>query len=412
MKITLLTYGSRGDVQPFLALGAGLRRAGHAVHIAAPERFAGPAHAHGMEFTALPGDVEAMTRAMVDEAGEDVMRLMAVMIRSSLGVVTEIGRQARAATHGADVVIHSFLTTAAGHSAARLNRARDYSAQVFPFFAPTGDFPQVTSPELPLGPAYNRLTHHLSHRMIRTVTTTSYRLLSRRDPAMLRPLRWPDLGGRTPVLQAYSPLVVRRPADWRAGIHQTGYWFLDEGRSYEPPPELRAFMERGPAPVVIGFSSMGSQEAQRVFEVSVAALRMLRRRGVLLGGWGMADLSQLADLGDQIIALPEVPHDWIYPRASVIVHHGGAGTMAEALRAGVPAVVVPFIADQFFWAQRAYRMGASPVPLPAAQMSAETLASAIRSADGPAIRRRAAAIGVCLRAEDGLGTAIRLIEAL
>lgn len=412
MNITLLTYGSRGDVQPFVALGARLSKSGHYVRLAAPERFESQARTYGMEFTALPGDVEAMTRDMVDQAGENTFRLLAVMIRASLGVVTEIGRRARRATAGADVVIHSFLTAVPGHSSARLIGARDLSAQMFPFFAPTGAFPQVTAPELPLGPIYNRLTHHLNHRLLRTVITTSYRLLGRRDPTLPLPMRWPDLGGYTPVIQAYSSLVVPRPSDWRTGVHQTGYWFLDEGCSYTPPAELARFLASGPPPVVIGFSSMSSQDAQRLLKLTIAALRLIRRRGVLLGGWGLSDLDNLAGHGDDVIALPEVPHDWIYPQASAIVHHGGAGTTGAALRAGVPAVVIPFIADQFFWARQVHRLGASPAPLPAAKLTAEALADAIRCTDSPTMRRRAVALGVCVRAEDGVGTAVRMIERL
>lgn len=411
MRITLLTYGSRGDVQPFIALGSRLQQAGHAVRLAAPERFAVQAQTYGMTFTPLPGDVEAMTRDMVDKAGGNVLRLLSVMIRASLDVVVEMAQRCFAATEGAEMVVHSFLTAASGHSSARIRRAHDISAQGFPFFATTGEFPQVTSPELPLGAGYNRLTHELSHRMIRFVTTTSYQMLHQPHHTLPPPLQWPALGTTTPVLQAYSSLVVPRPADWPAGIHQTGFWFLDEGKTYVPPPELSAFLEAGPPPVVIGFSSANGQEARRFLELSVHALRLTGKRGLLLGGWDQGNLDTLAS-SDQVLALRDVPHDWIYPRASAIVHHGGAGTTGAALRAGVPAVITPIVADQFFWARRAYQIGASPAPLIAAKMNAETLAAAITATNDPTMRRRAAAIGYCIQSEDGVGNAVRIIEQL
>ncbi|GAB4443261.1 MAG: glycosyltransferase [Chloroflexi bacterium OHK40] len=413
MHVTLVTYGSRGDTQPFIALGVGLLRAGHTVHLAAPERFAAQAASYGLAFTPLPGDVEAMTRTLVEEAGASVPRLLSVMIRATLEVVGGVTEGVYRATAGADVVVHSFLTAASGHSAARLRGARDISAQVFPFFAPTGVFPQISARELPLGPAYNRLTHRLSSSVIRLVTTWSYNLSQwgRHNP--LAPLRWPDVGGRTPVLQAYSPLIVPRPPDWPASIIQTGYWFLDEGARYTPSAALATFLERGAPPVVIGTGSIGGAQARRLLETSVSALHLAGRRGVLLSGWvGDADLEALPGYGEQFIVLREAPHDWLYPRASVVVHHGGAGTTGAALRAGVPAVVTPFIADQFFWARRAHRLGVGPAPLPAAQLSPEMLADAIRRAEDPTIRRRAAAVGACVRAEDGIGAAIRAIEAL
>jgi sterol 3beta-glucosyltransferase len=188
----------------------------------------------------------------------------------------------------------------------------------------------------------------------------------------------------------------------------TGYLFLDTPVTYSPPVGLADFLAAGEPPVCVSFGSMVNREAARIDGIVRAALERTHRRGVILTGWGGAGP---AAPGDALIYLDSAPHDWLFPRCKAVVHHGGAGVTAAGLRAGIPNVVVPHAADQPFWGRRVAAIGAGPAPLDLKHLTAEGLAGALAQADDPVLRARAGAIGNQIRAEDGVGEAVRLIEA-
>lgn len=180
--------------------------------------------------------------------------------------------------------------------------------------------------------------------------------------------------------------------------------------SWRPSPELVAFLESGPPPVSIGFGSMSTRDPAGLAEVAVGALRIAGRRGLLVSGWGGLAPS---DLPHDVCLVREVPHDWLFPRMAATIHHGGAGTTAAGLRAGVPAVVTPLFADQPFWAERVARLGVGARPIPLRKLAVERLATAIRRAtNDQGMRERAAALGHRIRQEEGVGQAVALIEQL
>jgi UDP:flavonoid glycosyltransferase YjiC (YdhE family) len=206
----------------------------------------------------------------------------------------------------------------------------------------------------------------------------------------------------------YSPLVVPKPPDWGEWIHVCGYWFLDAAETYQPPDDLIAFLQSGPPPVYVGFGSMIHRDPARVAEMAVKALAIAQQRGILLTGW--AGLNH-RNLPDHVFQIDAAPHDWLFPRTAAVVHHGGAGTAAAGLRAGVPSIVVPFFADQHFWGERAHALGVGPKPIPQKQLTAERLAEAIHIAvTDQAMRARAADLGRRLQAEDGVGRAVEVIQ--
>jgi len=213
---------------------------------------------------------------------------------------------------------------------------------------------------------------------------------------------------RVLVVQGFSPHVVPHPADWPANVHTAGFWFLDEAKTWQPPPALQAFLSAGPAPVYIGFGSMTGPYPLRLTGTIVNAVAQSGRRAILQSGWaGMGGTT----LPSSMFLLDLAPHRWLFARVSAVVHHGGAGTTAEGLRAGAPTLIIPHMADQPFWGARVAALGAGPRPIPRNKLTAENLASAIRQVTGdPGLRERAAALGVKLRAEDGIGRAIELIE--
>jgi UDP:flavonoid glycosyltransferase YjiC (YdhE family) len=227
--------------------------------------------------------------------------------------------------------------------------------------------------------------------------------LSRNDSAGLyRVLR------STPMLSAYSPSVIPHPPDWPESIHVTGYFFLDSEADWQPSTALRAFLEAGEPPVYIGFGSMAGRNPEQLAKLVSEALVKSGQRGLLLTGWGGLRPELVPE---NVFVMEAVPHSWLFPRMAAIVHHGGAGTTAEALRAGVPAVIVPFVFDQPFWGARTKALGLGPDPIPLKKLTADALANAIRIAVTDSdIRQRAHLCGEAIRAEDGIGNAAKVVQ--
>jgi sterol 3beta-glucosyltransferase len=212
----------------------------------------------------------------------------------------------------------------------------------------------------------------------------------------------------TPLLGAYSPHVIPPPPDWPATAHMAGYFWLDQPEAWQPPTALQTFLEDGAPPVYVGFGSMSGQDPGQMGALVLDALAQCGQRGVLATGWGGLNAGHLPP---DVFVLDAAPHAWLFPRMAAVVHHGGAGTTAAALRAGAPSVIVPFIVDQSFWGVRVKALGVGPDPIPVKRLTAGRLAAAIdRAATDTAMRQRAQALGPALRAEDGLGCAVSLIR--
>jgi UDP:flavonoid glycosyltransferase YjiC (YdhE family) len=212
----------------------------------------------------------------------------------------------------------------------------------------------------------------------------------------------------TPLLGAYSPKVIPPPADWPASVHVTGYWFSDTQPEWQPSPEFAAFLNAGAPPVYVGFGSMGGDHPERLADVVLAAIAQSGQRGVLLTGWGGMHTGRVPE---HVFVLDAAPHGWLFPRMAAVVHHGGAGTTAEGLRAGVPSVIVPFSFDQPFWGKRIQACGLGPDPIPQKDLDADRLARAIRLAvTDSGMRRRAQQFGEAIRSEDGTGNAVKAIQ--
>jgi UDP:flavonoid glycosyltransferase YjiC (YdhE family) len=213
-----------------------------------------------------------------------------------------------------------------------------------------------------------------------------------------------------PVLYGFSPSVIPAPGDWKADIHVTGYWTLESSEEWAPPRELTNFLDEGLPPVYIGFGSMSNRQPEETANLVTKALEICGKRAILLSGWGGL---QKADLPDTILMLDSVPHTWLFPRLSCVVHHGGAGTTGAGLRAGVPSIIVPFFGDQPFWGKRVAELGVGPAPIPRKQLTATRLAAAIQEAvsDTP-IRQQAADLGRKIQAEDGISNAVEIIQQI
>jgi sterol 3beta-glucosyltransferase len=212
-----------------------------------------------------------------------------------------------------------------------------------------------------------------------------------------------------PTIYGFSPHVVPPPSDWPPTCRVTGYWFLPAEPGWTPPPTLTRFLADGPAPVCVGFGSMLGADPAQLTALVVTAVRRAGVRAVLLSGWGALD----AVAGEDILVIGEVPHDWLFPQVAAVVHHGGAGTTAAALRAGTPAVVVPFGVDQPFWGTRVVALGTGPRPIPQRTLTTERLTDALRIVTtDQTMRARAARLGHAIRSENGVDNAVAAFHDL
>jgi sterol 3beta-glucosyltransferase len=413
MKISIVTIGTRGDVQPYVALGQGLQRAGHRVQIVTFTNFAPFVRQHGLSFAALTGDAEAMMRQIV-HAGGDGLRFGLLTRRYFEPIADQIMEDIWQACQGTDLIIYNIFVAMIAHHIAE---GLDVPA-IRCFFSPfscTRAFPStLVGWRVRPGGAYNWLTHILADYGLHLGTLSVVNRWRRRHG--LRPLAmtdWPyyaTLRDRpTPVLYPISEHVLPRPEDWGAHIHTCGYWFLDQSEGWQPSDILRDFLAAGPPPVYIGFGSIVGADFERLTRLAVQALRQSGQRGIIQRGWG--GLSTF-DRSDDVLLIDAASHDWLFPQMAAVVHHGGAGTTATGLRAGVPTIVVPFFGDQPFWGERLTSLGVSPGAIPHNRLTSENFAEAIsQTLNDPQIRARAARLGAQLRAEDGVGRAVRIIEA-
>jgi sterol 3beta-glucosyltransferase len=411
MKITILTYGSRGDVQPFLALAIGLQKRGHEVTLAAPHRFAGFVAQYNIPFAPLAGDPEEISKAFND-AGHNAIKMIRAISDYVNSIALDVSRDAFAACDDADLIVHSFLFTTGGHSLARMRGIPDVSIQTFPIFAPTREYPPAALSSLPTG-WLSYFGHWLNAQIFWFGGNSGYHRKRKQHPDIFSfDLFWPfdekPPRRATPLLFAVSPAVLQPAREWANRVDVTGYFFLDAPDAYIPPAELMSFLESAHPPICVTFGSMIHRDADRIAETVLESIRQAGQRAIVLTGW---DGWKGRVFSGDILFLESAPHDWLLPRCKMFIHHGGAGTTAAGLRAGIPNIVIPFGGDQLFWGKRVHAIGAGPRPMRVRELTASRLTSAMTEAEADALRDRARLIGQAIRREDGVVNAIRVVES-
>ncbi|NUQ85697.1 MAG: glycosyltransferase family 1 protein [Anaerolineales bacterium] len=404
MHITLLALGSRGDVQPYAVLGSGLKSARHQIRFITFESFAPLVAEIGLDFHPIPGDAQAV----VAGGATNMLGLVRSFTNLAQGYARSLSDPHLGET---DLIINQLPGGLYGFDLAEKYNLPMMLASVIPL-ARTDTMPLMGFPNLPL-PGYNRMTYSIGEKvlwqMFRSVIN-EWRTQTLKLPPLPRNGYFDQLGTRKfPILNGFSEHVVLRPADWNEHIHITGYWFAEEKR-WDPPKGLLGFLDAGKPPVFIGFGSMPVKNPRRTTEIILEALERSGQRGILHSGWG--GLGEIS-LPDTVFKIDYAPYNWLFPRMSMIFHHGGSGTTAYALRSGVPSCVIPFVFDQFYWGQRIAKLGVGPTPIPFKKMTAKKLQQAIEGGTRTSeIRRRAAEIGKKVRSENGVRATINLIEIL
>ncbi len=418
MKITLFAAGSQGDIQPCVALAKGLQQAGYAISLAAPADFAGFVGRYNLDFRPLRGDVQQIMasdtgREFMETGSGNPLKSIRAVREMIAPVILQMAEDLYSACLDADALICLGVFSAFGQSIAETLGKPILHVEPTPLL-PTHAFP---APSWPVQQNLGGLHNFLSGRVMLHVLWLWYLPFVN---AFRKRLQLPAYNTRrfyralqsTPMLSAYSPCIIPHPGDWAEHIHVTGYFFLESQADWQPPPELEAFLDAGEPPVYIGFGSMSGRNPENLAKLVFSALEKSGQRGVLLTGWGgMRPEMAPGRSSERVFVLNSAPHNWLFPRMSAVVHHGGAGTTAEGLRAGVPTVVVPFVLDQPFWGARIRAMGLGPQPIPQKKLTAERLAQATLTAvTDTEMRKRAAATGEAIRSEDGVGNAVEIVR--
>jgi len=415
MNIVILSMGTRGDLQPSLALGKTLQARGHSVRIYAGNNFKSWIEHHGLE--ALPSGTDSRKK-MEGELGRQLVsnshsvlkqawiwRKMAGDLNFS-SVRNLLGR-----CRDCDLFISDATTESFAIAISEIIGAQHIRLLYQPSFTVS------RSGDVTFGAPMPGREHAINYLYSKYVSVpalwktsetavnrfrreNNLRTLSHGEYSRVREARLTLLG--------YSKYIVPRPNDWPSNFHTTGYWFLDEMDQWQPPQALVDFLDAGAPPVYIGFGSMVTPDAQNVAQIAIKAAEKLGKRVLLAAGW--AGL-RVDDLPPHVFQIDTAPHQWLFPRVAAAVHHGGAGTTAAALRAGVPNIIVPHFGDQQFWGWRIRTLGLGPAPIPRHKLDIPNLSRAMEQAtEDKAMRQQALRIGKLISEENGVETAVDLIE--
>ncbi|HEX7826096.1 MAG TPA: glycosyltransferase [Mycobacterium sp.] len=404
--VAIAAIGSRGDVAPLTGVGVALREAGHRVVVAAYTPFADLITGCGLEFRELAADFTH---------GADVSPKEALAAMFAPSGVRATGQMILDALHDvpADILLLSPLSELAGHPLAEARGIPSIGVRMQPLSA-TAAYPPTVLGAWSAGARGNRLAANAGTWMFDRLyggVVAGFRRDLGLPKLSARALRCQRTQANWPILHGYSPTVLPRPADWRAGLEAVGYWWPAPTPGWQPPQQLTEFLAAGPAPVFVGLGStvVTERRAEQLADVIADALRQAGVRGVVQSGWAGLDVS-----GDDVLTIGDAPHDWLFPRMAAVAHHCGAGTTAAALRAGVPTIALPGPAgDQSFWARRLHELGASTAPIAQRRLTADRLAAAIRTAvTDHQLRATTRQLAGHIANEDGAARVVATVENL
>lgn len=415
MRIVCLTIGSRGDVQPYIALCKRLKEEGHSPCIVSHPEYKDWVEKHGIDFRGAGGDPGALMKLSVEH------RLFSpAFFKESLGKfrswLDELLRECYEQCWDAELLIES-PSTMAGIHVAEAYQCYYFRAFTMPWTS-TKYLPQAFSvPPIDLGEAYNISSYALFDRVFWQATSGQINRW-RRYMLGLAPTDFAELDQESvPFIYNFSPAVVPHPIDWSDNIAVTGYWFLSSSsEGWEAPQELQDFIakakQEGQKIAYIGFGSITVPDAEKVTHNIYEAVSKSGIRAIVAKGW--SDRMSNKDGSKEVEKPPEcvyvvdsIPHDWLFPQIDIALHHGGAGTTGASLRAGLVTLIKPWFGDQFFWSGRIQKLGAG---LKVTSLNVDDLTYALKTAAKDRIMvEKAADVGARIRAEDGVGNAIEFI---
>jgi sterol 3beta-glucosyltransferase len=408
--ITILCAGSRGDVQPYLALAIEIKRLGKDVRIAAPLQFEAMVHNYGIDFYPVGGDYESLKIdpemiRQAQKADNPLKMFFSFQKLKKYGI--HMIDDTCAACQGSDLIVyHPGVTT--GYFLAEKFGIPSVLASPFPINR-TKERPSVILyGKVKSSPLINTISYLLLQKMLWMASESSLKpfwkaKFGRLPKGFGEPFeRHAD--PRHPAVVSCSNFVFPRPQDWNEHVHQYGYWFLEEREEYPPSPELAEFLKRGDKPVYIGFGSMfDPAETEKVMTIIVEGTNRTGKRAIING------FGDPANLPDNIFRVDGIPHSWLFKRVSAVCHHGGAGTTAAGFKAGVPSIIIPFALDQYAWAQRAYDLGVGSKPIPVKKLTPDNFTAAVEYVFQDEIVVNAKVLALHIASEKGAGESAKMI---
>ncbi|WP_165720277.1 glycosyltransferase [Bordetella trematum] len=400
MRILVLTYGTEGDTRPLLALSQALIRAGHDVTLLGEARSLGLASTLGVSAVPLAGDIRLLFADWSRSGPRGVAKALVALTNTHTAAWMA---QTLQAARGCDAIVVSGLAGFAGLSVAQSLGIPAIGAGMIPL-TPSRTFPSPFLPPAWVPALLNRASLALTNQMLWRALRQA---LNRARADVLGLPAQAALWTQHPMLYGISPTLLPPPPDWPANAALCGQWVAPLGEAFVPGAALRQFLDAGPAPLYLGFGSMTGIDLPRMLDQVIPALE--GRRAVIWPGW--SDLGGMA-LPDNLLCIEATPHDWLFPRMSAVIHHGGSGTTHSAARAGKPSIVMPFAGDQFFWAERLRRLGIAPRRLSFERPDPTAFARALAYVEARETRARAEVIGQAMARENGLADGVARIEAL
>ncbi|KAI5084585.1 hypothetical protein GOP47_0000754 [Adiantum capillus-veneris] len=406
LQIAMLIVGTRGDVQPFVAIGKHLQEYGHRVRLATHSNFREFVLKAGLEFFPLGGDPKVLAGYMVKNkgflpSGPSEIRTQRKQLKSIIYSLLP----ACIESDEADVAFKAQAIIANPPCYGHAHVAEALKVPLHIFFTmpwtPTSEFPH------PLSRVHHSAANRLSYQVVDSLIWWGIRDIIndfRKKKLKLRPITY--LSGSQPSMSKmptgyiWSPHLVPKPKDWGSLIDVVGFCFLNTSQDYKPPESLVGWLKAGPAPVYVGFGSLPVEDPEGMTQIIVDALKQTCQRGIIDKGWG--GIGALKDPSDSIYLLENCPHDWLFPQCAAVVHHGGAGTTAAGLRAACPTTIVPFFGDQPFWGDRVHAKGVGPTPIPVGQFSLDKLVHAMNFMRDPEVKQRAVELAHAMEHENGV----------
>ncbi|MEU7584329.1 glycosyltransferase [Streptomyces sp. NPDC041068] len=404
MKVSLQTFGTRGDVYPFVALGAGLRARGHDVDLATSVDFKAMVEEAGLNFREIPGSgahyfaTPAVVKAI--RKSPSSIRTAMAMPRPSVDEVADSLERMYDNAQGADFMLSNLITRGIGYAGPGVPWG---TVSWWPM-TPTREFRAYKTPDLPLGSAYTRLTHGMAAQMEWAFNRPAVnRFRTRRGLPKLSKSPVGQLGHQQPVFYPYSPHFLPPPSDWPERVHVTGYWSWERPEQ-QHQADLVDFLAAGSKPIVLALGSAWPVYGEQTLDLVRQAVRQARRRLIVVGG-------PEGDRPDDELRVQEVDYGWLFPQVAAVIHGATFGTTADVLRSGVPQVTVPCWADGPYWAARLAQVGVAPAPIPFQKLTGAQLRAALDEVvTDPGYAERAAELGARVRADRGVEKACDLIE--
>lgn len=398
MKIIIPTIGTRGDIQPYIALAIGLQNAGHSVILATHPCMRSLVESYNVEFAPMGPDIDIgyETAVIRGRSPHWMIGFMRVM-KFSFSMLEKSHADLLKLCRGVDLVIVSH--TAAGSIEADQLNLPTVSVTLLPQAIPAND-PKAT--------VISRGFMKIAGAGMGLVMTRPLNQI--RKQVGVPPMGANGITSSTLNLIPLSSHIIPSNSLWEARHKMTGYWFAPSPENWTPPAELENFLRNGEPPVVISLGAMAlsGDDALEAAQISLAAVQQAGVRAIIQG-WD-EPMKNIA-LPDSVFHAGSVPHDWLLPRASGLVHHGGFGTTAAGFRAGIPSLVIPHIIDQFIWGQKVAELGVGPQPISRAKLNVGAMSGALIQMQSPEMKTKAAGLGEIIRQENGVNLAIELIEA-